>query len=289
MKRTFLILLSLLFIGISISAQVDKDFPSLTKSDIGNTEIIQEKYFDGTALWGHIDGGADLYIEYGFDKLLFQEIEINGINFRVEYYRMKNPESAFGIFSVSRFKCENSDTLTKFICITKYQVQSAVGRFYISIANDKGTTEAKNKTVELFSIILNKCNEKTFILPEPFEKPNIKKYSSDIKLFKGTLGIQNGLPLWVELFDGFSNYQIVVVPIENDNGYVDYSRVKFASSDDRIRFMRTIGFNPQPDQLRYKTWTNGIFYIVKPISETEIFLLETVFSDNELHELIGNY
>ena len=106
MKNIILFFVLLFAVSIQTSAQIDKDFPAPTADEAPAIKIIQEKYYDGNALWGHIDGGADLYLEYGFDKLLFQEIELNNIRFRIEYYRMKDPAAAFGIFSVSKFKCD---------------------------------------------------------------------------------------------------------------------------------------------------------------------------------------
>jgi hypothetical protein len=282
MKNIILFFVLLFTISIQTSAQIDKDFPAPSADEAPGIRILQEKYYDGNALWGHIDGGADLYLEYGFDKLLYQEIEWNNIKFRIEYYRMKDPAAAFGIFSVSKFKCDIKDTLTKFICITKYQLQTALGRFYISIANEKGTVEAERQEIELFKKILAKSKETLFSPPSPFNSKNYKDYTSNLKIFRGNLGLQNGMPLWMDFFEKVSNYEIILFPFENNGGYLNLARVKFATEDDRIKFMRTIGVAETKEKNRFFLKTNGIDYIVKVLSGNEILFYETVLDKEEL-------
>lgn len=283
MKKIFLFIFLIAF--IKISAQDDKNFPSLNKDEIPGVVIISEKYFDGSALWGHIDGGADLYLEYGFDKLLFQEIEWNKIKFRVEFYRMKDSAAAFGIFSVSHFKCQIKDTITKYICITPYQVQAALGNYYISIANENGTRAARDLGIELFKHILAKHDVNFYEMPEAFTKHNLVKYSDKLKFFRGILGLQNGMPLWSDFFEQFSDYEITLLPIETSDGYVNYALVKFANEKDRIRFMRTIGVSETKTKNRYLNFSNGIYYIVKIINDKEIYFYETVFNESELKKI----
>ncbi len=280
--------LVLLFISISvIHAQEDKDFPAPGEAEVPGLRILQQKYFDGNALWGHINGGADLYLEYGFDKLLFQEVEWNKTKFRVEYYRMNDAAAAFGIFSVSQFKCDIKDSMTKYICITRYQVQTALGRFYISIANTKGTEEAENLSLKLFQIILNKSNEKLFNLPEPFNRLSFANYTSGTKLFRGILGIQNALPRWIDLFESFSDYQIIVSHIKNNDGYIYFSRVKFISAGEKIRFIKMIGVNTEAGKSHYRIKRDDRFYIVRLISESEIYFYDTSLGDEELNKILG--
>lgn len=279
--------LVLLFISISaIHAQDDKDFPAPGEAEVPGLKILQQKYFDGNALWGHINGGADLYLEYGFDKLLFQEIELNNTKLRVEYYRMNDAAAAFGIFSVSQFKCDIKDSMTKYICITPYQVQTALGRFYISIANTKGSEEAENLSLLLFKIILENTNEKLFDLPEPFNRRSFANYSSGTKLFRGILGIQNALPRWIDLFESFSDYQIIVSHIENNDGYIYFSRVKFISADERIRFIKTLNMDTEAGKSYYRIKREDGFYIVRLISESEIYFYDTSLGDGELNKIL---
>jgi hypothetical protein len=73
----------------------------LIPSDIPDGQITSTEQYDHNSLWGYIDGGADLYLEYGFNKVTAQEVLIDSFHFKVDIYEMNSPEAAFGIFSVS--------------------------------------------------------------------------------------------------------------------------------------------------------------------------------------------
>ncbi|KAF0142929.1 MAG: hypothetical protein FD122_195 [Stygiobacter sp.] len=239
MARRFLnfrLITFLFFLAGMIYAQADTDFPALTTNDIPGGKISRTSYFGGEALWGIIDGGADIYLEYGFDKLLLQEISWKQTNFRVEFYRMIDPVSAYGIFSVSHLKCGKRDTLSKYVCITPFQVQCALGRFYISIANDKGTKEAGLLTIKLFGIILSRSKETLFEIPARFSKPELASHLTNLKVIKGSLGFQNGFPAWSEKFEQFSKYTVYLLPEEAEDDFSYAAIIYFDSAADTKRF-----------------------------------------------------
>jgi hypothetical protein len=60
------------------------------------------KNFSGEQLFDHIDGGADIYFEYGFDRLLVRELTAGEKKVSLEIYRMTDSAAAFGIFSYNR-------------------------------------------------------------------------------------------------------------------------------------------------------------------------------------------
>ena len=93
-------LLLAIFLGAaSLSpAQEKNDFPVLCVEDFEGINIERTEYYDGNALWGLINGGADIYLEYGFDELAFQTVEWLEQHFRVEIYLMTDEEAAFGIY-----------------------------------------------------------------------------------------------------------------------------------------------------------------------------------------------
>lgn len=251
----------LFFIAGIIYGQADSDFPALTANDITDGKIIRESYFSGEALWGIIDGGADIYLEYGFDKLLLQEIEWKQINFRVEFYRMTDPTSAYGIFSVSHFKCGKRDTLSKYVCITPFQVQCALGRFYVSIANDKGTKEAELLTIKLFEIILNRSKETVFEVPARFSKLEFTSQIQTLKVIKGTLGFQNGFPTWLEKFEQFSNYTVYLLAADFGDEYSYSAIIKFPSAVEMKKFAAQ---NPESKSVKTKS-----------VSDTELLYYES--------------
>ena len=70
-----LLSISFLFILSCNYLQAQSDIPRVTLSDIPGGVILRSEQFDGNSLWGYIDGGADIYLEYGFEKVRVEEIE----------------------------------------------------------------------------------------------------------------------------------------------------------------------------------------------------------------------
>jgi hypothetical protein len=53
-------------------------------------------------LFNHIDGGADLFLEFGFDTLMVQSYCQGEAEIAVELYRMESPAAALGIYLMKR-------------------------------------------------------------------------------------------------------------------------------------------------------------------------------------------
>lgn len=66
------------------------------------TQSGEPLVYEGDDLYRFIDGGADLYFEYGFVRALSADYEGQGGSFGCTIYEMADPEAAFGIFSYSR-------------------------------------------------------------------------------------------------------------------------------------------------------------------------------------------
>ena len=49
-------------------------------------------------LYGHIDGGAELFLEFGFDRLTVQKYQNGDDEINLEIYQMTEPASALGIY-----------------------------------------------------------------------------------------------------------------------------------------------------------------------------------------------
>lgn len=58
--------------------------------------------FTGDRLFEHLDGGADIYYEYGFQALALREYTQGEKAVSLEIYRMSDPAAAFGIYSYNR-------------------------------------------------------------------------------------------------------------------------------------------------------------------------------------------
>jgi len=213
------------------------EFPRICLQDIHECSINSEETYDGNSLWGYVNGGADVYLEYGFSKLLVQHVQVKKSKITVNIYQMSSPEAAFGIFSINKFKCLNEDSSFAFSCITKYQFQFAASEFYISIINENGTEEAQKSISDIAHILTNKIIRILPEFPAPFYSTDLLKYQKELKYFNGILGIQNGYPDWINLLEAFSDFSMYILSIEDNSMSENIAHIRFKSADDLSSFI----------------------------------------------------
>jgi hypothetical protein len=234
------------FIICSGSASAQNDFPRLEEKAVAGLHVVSEKYYDGTSLWGYIDGGADVYLEYGFSKLLARTAEVNGMRFQVDLYKMIDPASAFGIYSISTFTCARADSSSAFTCSSRFQFQAARGTYYLSIINDKGTDSAGLIGITIARHLLSGISDAECGLPQLFRLPAFTGCTTSIKFIKGRLGIENGYPGWEALFEGCGGFSFYVMSARRDSADAALAVVAFGSPGGRDKFSEHAGFHPRP-------------------------------------------
>jgi len=207
--------LILLLISLSGNAQVPEGFPAIGKSDIPEAKFQAPRYFTSESLFGYMNGGAELYREYGIIDAVITEFDVEGRHYKCEVFRMTGIEEAFGIYSVSKYKCLDSPDFTEYTCRNKYQVQVCRGQYYISIINRSGTSADSLMTLRVAKIISDKITGPSFDLKTfiPDGDPEIIKGSA--VLVKGKLGLANGASGWEDYFKDQSGYTTLIYKNED--------------------------------------------------------------------------
>jgi hypothetical protein len=200
------------FLGFLTATAGAQSLPSsIDLSGLPGIEVRATRTFTAESLYGYIDGGAELYLEYGFDTLVVTEIASDGRDMKIELYRMKDAEAAFGIFSVSRFRCNGGARLTDHMCRSAYQLQFCKGCYYVSIINDKGT-EAEQKTAnEITAFLLERITDPPFSPDRFFGGGLDAETMKSAVLIRGPLGIYNGIPVLIDAFGDMSDYTALVI------------------------------------------------------------------------------
>ena len=89
--------------------------------------------FEGEDLFDLINGGAEIYLEYGFVQVAAQNY--SGINnggiLRVEIYEMTDPEAAFGIFQITAVGQEIVDKLGYYVVKGRGYGMMVRGNYFI--------------------------------------------------------------------------------------------------------------------------------------------------------------
>ncbi|MFH1516037.1 MAG: DUF6599 family protein [bacterium] len=75
---------------------------------IGNFQMDPPDWhaFGETGLYNYMDGAADIFLEYGFDRGCAAEYEDNGKHLAVELFKMKTSDGAYGLFTLSNYSSE---------------------------------------------------------------------------------------------------------------------------------------------------------------------------------------
>jgi hypothetical protein len=192
-----------------------QSFPSLDSIDLPQATFSGDRSFSETSLYGYIDGGAELFFEYGFDTLVVTELTARSREIKVEVYRMRDPEAAFGIFSVSRFRCNGGAKLTDHYCRSAYQLQVCKGPYYISIINSDGTREEQALSDEIARLLLADIDEPSFNADQFFPDGANEEMMKSAVLVRGSMGIFNGVPSLSEIIGGAAGYTALILKEEN--------------------------------------------------------------------------
>lgn len=109
--------------------------------------------YNADHLQDYLDGGADIYLEYGFQDIGVQSYKNGNGLLQVEIYRMKSPEAALGIFSYRRHFSPDSalDVPNE---ISRYDILFQKNCYFVAITNmDGGAKTAQALKVFAMSIL----------------------------------------------------------------------------------------------------------------------------------------
>jgi hypothetical protein len=94
--------------------------------------------FAGSELYSHIDGGAEVFLELGFDSLEVQRYLSPAGEVAVELYRMTDPTAALGIYLLKCGAETRDPGLTDRHTVNPYQLQLVRGSVYLSVNRTAG-------------------------------------------------------------------------------------------------------------------------------------------------------
>lgn len=140
-------------------------------------------------LYGYIDGGAELFLEFGFDSLLVQDYSNGKADLSLEVYCMENPEAALGIYLTKCGQETPNDVIQARNSTNKYQSLVVKNNFYIQLNNFKGNAIAERAIPEMLNKVLRKIPDSgpiklLSILPEE------NKISNSEKIIRGPYALQ---------------------------------------------------------------------------------------------------
>ena len=265
MNNVFVVI-SILLLGI-ISPCIGQDVVSLDAKDLQGAKVLNSDSYAGKALFGYIDGGAELYLEYGFKKLGRQEVLYSSEKFVVEIYQMAGPNEAYGIFSVQRFKCVPVDSLLPNTCLSKYQLQAVVGDCYLSIVNESGSEAARRGSIALLRALMSRIEARPPKWPSIFSDEKLKPHMRGLVVAYGHLGLQNGYSGWTPLFESFENFTVMVVPVATGEQHLAIAYVNISCCGEIDEFCRLVGFERKAGEELMSLTKDGSQYVARQIGK----------------------
>jgi len=156
----------------------------------GWTREAKSLFFDGSGLFNYIDGGAELFLEFGFTDLRVQIYKKGSGELGLEVYRMSSPEAALGLYLMKSGKETPIPGIQARNTGDFYQVMILKSEYFILINNLNGSkiltpvmTRLAQKTLE--SIPGKKPTDLFSILPADNLLPGTKR------LIRGPVALQS--------------------------------------------------------------------------------------------------
>jgi len=153
--------------------------------------------FEGEDLYIYIDGGAEIYEEYGFARVIVQDYKNTaGKSVSLEIFEMEAPAAAFGMFTFKRSGRGRSLELGGGSELESYYLNFWKGRFLVTLT---GFDESEGTVVGLLSIGRAVAAK----LPGGGEAPGLIAAlpaeglrPGSVKYLKGVLGLNNVYPFY---------------------------------------------------------------------------------------------
>lgn len=122
----------------------------------GWKKVENLRVFSRADLYGYIDGGAELFLEMGFEQLTLQKYRNGATELAVEVYRMTDGQAATGIYLMKCGKEARDAAVDLRHTINRHQLMFVRERFYVTVNNLSGAEQAAPDLVRFGKLVAAK-------------------------------------------------------------------------------------------------------------------------------------
>ena len=152
--------------------------------------------YEGDDLFLYIDGGAEIYREYGFSRVLIQDYWRGEDSISLEIFEMSDPSAAFGIFSFKRGPNGKPADVGTGSSLEGYYLNFWKGRFLVTVTG-MNTSESTVRAILAAARAVDSRLEGTAGLPAVVGAlPQEGLVPSSLKYLKGPLALRNVYPFF---------------------------------------------------------------------------------------------
>jgi len=148
------------------------------------------RVFSGADLFAHINGGAELFLEFGFEDLKVCKYSNDHNSLELEIYKMDNVSAALGIY-LSKTGMETPlKEISARNTTNPYQIVLTSGRFFIMVNNFSGQVQLQSLMINLSQILVSQIDKSDST--DLFSYlPNENLINESLVIFRGPFGLQS--------------------------------------------------------------------------------------------------
>ncbi len=185
-----LVLLLLLFSAWPAAAADDTTILPADNAIAGWKKIDAPKRFVQADLYGYIDGGAELFLEYGFVQLTVQKYRNGADDVTIEAYRMIDPAAAVGVYLMKAGKETPVAGFRERHTANKYQILYCRGPYFVIVNNLSGKEALVPVGVKFAAAVASKLPVAAPV-PELRMLPPAGLVPGSARLVRGAYGLQS--------------------------------------------------------------------------------------------------
>jgi hypothetical protein len=251
--------------------------------------------FIGDDLFEMINGGADIYLEYGFVQVAQMKFE-NAVAVRdhLEIYEMEDSNAAYGIFTMNSSGKGNIIEIGDVAILYDYYLHFVKGKYYVRCTTSR-KEESNIQSIKDFAVIIEKNIKEKGEKPELLKSFDLQgKEINKVKYFEGQIALGNIYNFGHGSVAGFikgvacnwEDKQLFVLAYENDKKRREW----FASLKGKMNMNKKYSdYTTVEDGITVKD-KNGKFLSFKPYGK--YYMIVKGLNWNEaapvFEEIIGN-
>jgi hypothetical protein len=147
MRKPLIYIIILLFSSYAFSATID------------NWKITRTRSFKANNLYGHIDGGAEVFLELGFKELIVDNYSNGKNEITIDKYIMDSPESALAIYLLKCGKEKPISSIKSRNTGDRFQITILKGDCYFQVSNPNGKSEILKDMITIANACLEKVKD----------------------------------------------------------------------------------------------------------------------------------
>jgi len=153
--------------------------------------------FAGEDLYTYIDGGAEIYQEYGFRRVVLQDYQnAAGKSISLEIFEMQTPAAAYGVFTFKRSGKGKSVTLGSEAELEDYYLNFWKGPFLVTLTGFEEGPVTVAGVLAIGRAVDAKIGERGEVPDLVRALPKDGLRTGSVKYLKGLLGLNNVYPFY---------------------------------------------------------------------------------------------